>query len=218
LEKIRSADAFVCDITTINQSAPHPNVIFELGYAIAQLGWERIMMLFNTAYGKFPDDVPFDIDRHRASPFIFELLSQVRPTKKQIAALKEPLIELLYDALRLIIKSQPVKPAFGEEISPDQKKRMQDLVMLKRLLSSIHIPTLDLHIEEALNQVYHRVFYFWESFNEIVSSSSFHFYDQKLMELVKKMHSAWGESLSYGARYDTPQVAMCRFFTLLWTS
>ena len=64
-DKIASADAFICDITTINKevieaiknlqategrkkpqevrTVPNPNVMIELGYAIALLGWERII-------------------------------------------------------------------------------------------------------------------------------------------------------------------------------
>ncbi|WP_072426965.1 TIR domain-containing protein [Chitinimonas taiwanensis] len=76
LEKIKTCDAFVCDITTINASAsseyrktPNPNVLFELGYAVAHIGWGRIVMLFNEALGTFPLDAPFDIDRHRVSTY-----------------------------------------------------------------------------------------------------------------------------------------------------
>jgi hypothetical protein len=46
LEKIKVSDAFICDITTINSNAPeelrrtpNPNVLFELGFAVAHLGW-----------------------------------------------------------------------------------------------------------------------------------------------------------------------------------
>src|SRR5689334_4322129 len=44
-EKIDAADAFIADITTISGSGtksacPNPNVVFELGYAVAQLGWD----------------------------------------------------------------------------------------------------------------------------------------------------------------------------------
>ncbi len=95
LEKIRGADVFVCDITTINvgrpvdhRAVPNPNVAIELGYAVAHLGWNRIVMLFNTAHGTFPGDAPFDIDRHRASPYHFpkELESEFQPSKKERAA------------------------------------------------------------------------------------------------------------------------------------
>jgi hypothetical protein len=90
LAKIREADAFVADITTIPDPAaakpcPNPNVLIELGYAVSQAGWPRIVLLFNEAHGNFAADVPWDIQsaglrfeslrcspmtalRHRGSP------------------------------------------------------------------------------------------------------------------------------------------------------
>jgi hypothetical protein len=51
LRKIARADAFVCDLTPINtaqgkqiKAMPNPNVIFELRYAVANLGWSRVIM------------------------------------------------------------------------------------------------------------------------------------------------------------------------------
>ena len=47
LKKIRAADIFVADITTVvttekGRACPNPNVTFELGFAAAELGWDRI--------------------------------------------------------------------------------------------------------------------------------------------------------------------------------
>jgi len=174
LEKIRSADAFVCDITTINRNAPegerrvpNPNVMIELGYATAHLGWGRIVMLFNKAYGIFPNDVPFDIDRHRASPFHFGIPNsgEKQATKEELAALKELLIDLLFDALKAIITHSPARPDDMIELKPEEKKRRHDMAVLNSLLSTIHIPSLDLHIEEAPFKIYNRIFYFWENYN-----------------------------------------------------
>lgn len=73
-QKISNADIFICDITTINhefgtlpRKTPNPNVLIELGFAIATLGWGRIIMVFNKSFGQFPRDTPFDIDRRRIS-------------------------------------------------------------------------------------------------------------------------------------------------------
>jgi hypothetical protein len=93
MEKIRSSDVFVADITTVNKGSledpkttPNPNVLFELGYAVGCLGWNRILMLFNKAFGDFPNDTPFDIDRHRAYPYKLSVSDAGKkgapPTKK----------------------------------------------------------------------------------------------------------------------------------------
>lgn len=71
LEKIRGCDAFVADISIVTgdkdqgqRPSPNPNVLIELGYAISELGWSRIILFCNTLYGN-DADLPFDIRHHR---------------------------------------------------------------------------------------------------------------------------------------------------------
>ena len=62
--KIDAASVFVCDISIIDSEAarptPNPNVLVELGYAVKALGWNRVIMVMNTEYGK-PEALPFDL-------------------------------------------------------------------------------------------------------------------------------------------------------------
>ena len=72
-EKIKPANIFIADVTTINadnqtKTTPNPNVLFELGIAQAVLGWERIILIVNTAYAPV-ETLPFDIDKHRAMSY-----------------------------------------------------------------------------------------------------------------------------------------------------
>src|SRR4051794_18745396 len=65
LAKIKEAEVFVADVSTINRGAegrptPNPNVLVELGYAMGVLGHERIIMVLNAAYGD-PELLPFDL-------------------------------------------------------------------------------------------------------------------------------------------------------------
>lgn len=67
--KINLATVFVADVTLINGSSrkkkvPNPNVLIELGYAARVLGWENIICIFNTKYGKI-ESLPFDIKGRR---------------------------------------------------------------------------------------------------------------------------------------------------------
>ncbi len=67
-EKIRECDAFIADVTIITapgskRPIPNPNVLIELGYAVSEIGWDRIICIANTAYGSV-EDMPFDL-RHR---------------------------------------------------------------------------------------------------------------------------------------------------------
>lgn len=67
--KIASADVFVADVSIVNQGAggrptPNPNVLVELGYAVAELGWENIILVMNDVFGS-PDVLPFDLRGRR---------------------------------------------------------------------------------------------------------------------------------------------------------
>ena len=219
LQKVREADAFVADITTINKDAPdaqrkvpNPNVMFELGFAMSNLGWNRIVMLFNEAYGKFPDDAPFDIDRQRITRYHLNLsdLKDGKHAEKQITALKKPLFDTLTEALRAIIVHNPRRP--DDDLTPEQKKRRHDVTTLEIILSTIHIPTLESHIEEGPHVISQRIFFFWESFRAEVSGRLFHLYDEKLEILVQSIYESWRESLSYD-QYTYLLDTISSFFT-----
>ena len=67
--KIDKADIFVADVTIVNSQGtgrkmPNPNVLIELGYAIHALGFEKILLVFNTAYGII-EDLPFELRQKR---------------------------------------------------------------------------------------------------------------------------------------------------------
>lgn len=47
---------------------PNPNVLVELGYAAARIGWDRIILVQNTAYGNI-DSLPFDLRGRRTISF-----------------------------------------------------------------------------------------------------------------------------------------------------
>ena len=69
MEKIGLADIFICDLTVVavdnnGRGMPNSNVLFELGAAVSLLGWERIICVVNTYFGKI-DMLPFDINHHR---------------------------------------------------------------------------------------------------------------------------------------------------------
>ena len=68
LKKIDECSIFIADISFINgksakRRTPNPNVLIELGYAVKKHGFEKIIAIFNSEFGK-PEKLPFDI-RHR---------------------------------------------------------------------------------------------------------------------------------------------------------
>lgn len=74
--KIAIANIFVADVSLINahtgakRLTPNPNVLVELGYAISQLGWDRIILVQNLAY-ETPEDLPFDLRAHRVVTYSY---------------------------------------------------------------------------------------------------------------------------------------------------
>jgi hypothetical protein len=77
LTKIRSSDIFIWDATLVYtkpRPAPNPNVLLELGYAIAVLGDKRLIGIMNTAGRPSPGSLPFDL-KHRRWPIQYSLRS-----------------------------------------------------------------------------------------------------------------------------------------------
>ena len=102
LEKIKACDAFVADVSIVTgdkkqekRLSPNPNVLLELGYAIALLGWEKIILFCNEAYGT-DEDLPFDIRQHRRIGYSL-LQDDVKTEARNTLAthFKSRLIELL---------------------------------------------------------------------------------------------------------------------------
>lgn len=202
LRKIEAADVFVCDITTINSTAaagarrcPNPNVLFELGYAVRHLGWGRVVMLFNTAFGAFPADTPFDIDRHRGSPY--SLTAESADSGENIGRLNA----LVLAALQGIRRADPVRATVHE--TPEQVRRQRDVMTLTSVLSTLHLPTLDEYLLEGPRIVRLKLFHFSENLDAIVGSSLFHFYDHTLASEVTAIRNALQRCLSHGAHYQS---------------
>jgi len=77
LRKIETCSVVVADLSIVgksfgdDKSLPNPNVMFELGYAAAKIGWERVVCIMNSAYGE-PEALPFDL-RGRRWPIRYNL-------------------------------------------------------------------------------------------------------------------------------------------------
>lgn len=100
--KIAKSDVFVCDVSIINSKSekrqmPNPNVLFELGYASAILGWDRIIMVQNIAFGDI-DKLPFDLRGRRILQYCFNATNENKAEEKQ--NLRERLIFTFNDALK----------------------------------------------------------------------------------------------------------------------
>ena len=102
--KIDNCSVFICDVTIVQNSRkrkhPNPNVLIELGYAASSIGWENIIMVFNTAKGKI-ENLPFDIRSRRIFDYKLSLSTLPKIKSEEKVKLKERLTSALYDqALR----------------------------------------------------------------------------------------------------------------------
>lgn len=218
LEKIRNSHAFICDITTINSTGdntdakvPNPNVTFELGYAVSQLGWQRIIMLFNKGIGDFPEDVPFDFDRQRVSTYLISPSSEAE-LRTDATAQRKVISNLLTMAIKAVITANPTKPFGALDLTPEEQKRKRDIANIERILAAVHLPSIDFHIQEAPYRIEQRIFHFWESFDGVVKNSLFHLYDGRLKTSVTQIHHYWGESLAFGQHYQPAANNMVSIF------
>jgi hypothetical protein len=108
MEKIDECQAFVADVSLCYRAhdgtmAPNPNVIYELGYAVARLGWDRIILLVNAAYGPV-EGLPFDLEKRRAIPYTAKEGEENRSEEKK------RLVGRLAAGIELIAKRQPIVP------------------------------------------------------------------------------------------------------------
>ncbi len=211
VEKIENADIFIADLTTINSSAPdgqrkcqNPNVVFELGIAVTHLGWDRVILLVNTAQGPITD-LPFDFDRHRASPFHLSA-----PDPNAAAQLRN----MLVDAIEAIVTSDPKRPAELRTKSEHQIKHERDVENIRRLMAYIHIPTLEAHIENGEQRGPVAIHYFYEGFSRTLNSQNFHLYDTELAAAFTKLQNAWDQATDHGEYFDTTHDGKTRYFYL----
>jgi len=192
MNKIRTTDMFVCDVTTTGKSAdgkatPNPNVAFELGFAVATLGWSRVVLLFNKTLGTFPADMPFDFDRQRAMGFV----TDNPPNKGNEGQLAANLTNAIQSVL---VGPHPPLDAFDEKTT----KRNRDIRNLQRVLSTLHFPSLDEHILVCTEQTKPKIIHFWTDFDEVMRSSLFHLYDADLLSTLKRLHRGLGDTVAHG--------------------
>ena len=110
LSKIQGADCFLCDVSFVSKTPPddegnediipNPNVMIELGYALAELGWERIVLVLNKATGD-PEKLPFDL-RNRRWPILYDLNSNADEADR--TNVKQRLAKHIHSAVEAIAK------------------------------------------------------------------------------------------------------------------
>ena len=215
-EKILKSDAFVCDLSKVHEATTfdgeirkfcNPNVAIELGFAVRELGWDRIILVFNKGYGTLPHDLPFDTHGNRAMPYrCVAEFNGSRLTQKaigEIANAKGHLKKQLVVGLKLIITKNPKRPRELESNSPDQIRRERDVEQLKHLFYWLNLDVLNHFIE----RLYHSCLTvvgmdFFECFSRVVKNPKFHINDPKLRSRIDTFFRAWEDSHCYAHSMD----------------
>lgn len=200
VEKIEAAAIFIADITTVTspeapRPCPNPNVGFELGYAVATLGWDRIVLLFNNAVAIFPADLPFDFAQNRATPYHY---ASSDPDSK-----RDALSKLIEVAIKAIIDKNPKRPAELKGLIREKIEHDHDVENMRWLMKAIHIPTLQDLIDELPHRVTDRAMWFHENFRGVTANALFSLYDPVLRSAVDRLHSGWLKALSHGEEYTS---------------
>lgn len=191
LGKIRKADVFVADVTVAVREAaasegaakrvsPNPNVMFELGYAVAELGWSRIVLLVNTATCAV-EELPFDIAGHRVTKY------QLPPSNVDQNS-EKPLESQLKTALTQIIKSNPRRLRELDHASDEVRNHRRDSDMLAEVFKMLPVDQMQSLFDFLPGQIQGNVLRTVEQFLIFVSGISFHLYDSKAESHVQAMY------------------------------
>jgi hypothetical protein len=80
---------------------PNPNVLLELGYATAKIGWDRVVLVMNEAYGR-PEQLMFDL-KHRRFPIVYKMNTERR---RDGDAIRQKLSNDIEEAIRAAIRAE----------------------------------------------------------------------------------------------------------------
>jgi hypothetical protein len=196
LKKILKADIFVCDVSIINSTGeskktPNPNVLIELGFAVAILGWERILMLFNKAYGEL-NDLPFDLDRKRVKMYTIK----DKNDKSNIGTLTS----YFKEAIGTITENNPTK-GFSSE-SKENIQYQRDINNIENLFSQIDIDAIDSFIENLPNKITESALHYFYSFKAIYTRNSFFIYNHDIKQQLDEFDTLWTRTLNYDEYYS----------------
>lgn len=144
LAKIDQADIFVCDVSIINKGkqsrpTPNPNVLIELGYAIKRLGWGRIIMVMNTAFGE-PEMLPFDLRMKRVIPYKADKDgdSRTEERKKLETSLEQGLRTIMIELDKLVVADDVASISTGDQaISAVENSQPNQITLVRKFLSEM---------------------------------------------------------------------------------
>src|SRR5579863_130930 len=139
--KITAADAFVADVSITNRgdkrATPNPNVLIELGYALKALGHERVILVFNRAFGKV-EELPFDLRARRVLVYDMPEAAQKAPERNALERQLESAVRAALPAISGL--ARPLIPA----VSAIETQQPNRIIIIRRNLDEILKKLVDL--------------------------------------------------------------------------
>lgn len=191
IEKISTSQILISDVTIIPESlVPNPNVMFELGFAVAKIGWGRIISLMNTNNEHSPKDLPFDINKQRVSQY-----------NSNEEGGKKSLEKLLIVAIETITSKNPAYPQESDIAVKENKKRQSDINNLTNLMNYLDTNLLDNYFNYLPNIMLFDGFTCWESFKATLRSSAFYLHDNTTKKILENIYNNWDQLIIIGQPY-----------------
>lgn len=152
IDKIKKCDLFVADISIIHniseskiRKSPNPNVLLELGYALATLGTERIILFFNEEFGN-EADLPFDIRQNKRISYTLRSDSEKAPERNKLIPNVSSAIKNIINQGVSLHKKQPILDVNIAEKGKDTSPEGQ----IKLSRKKINIPLILHNLDEEL--------------------------------------------------------------------
>ena len=192
LDKIKESDIAVFDISVVNAECSckkirkniNPNVAFELGFAVATVGWNNIILIFNENYGELKD-IPFDLQGHRVLTYKFD-----GDNVKRKSCLNN-LSKSLEDAIDKIINN----PHTVSENEDNRKEieRSKDKIVIEEFFNKLNINDFDVFYRNFNENRRAKIPELYYELSERVNSVAYSLYDKKFEGTSKEFISMLDE-------------------------
>lgn len=148
LKKIDASHLFISDITIINSNwfnkiinrrlTPNPNVLFELGYALYRLTWDRIILLNNDSFSSITD-MPFDLQQNRLSRYNFNGKDNKEAARKHLTGLLKKAIKGIIDKYEILLTKEDQRNIYRHDTEVFERLEIIiDDSVFYELLNKIH--------------------------------------------------------------------------------
>ena len=205
VSKINACSIFVGDITPVAESdlgkkMPNSNVFFESGYAVGNLGFNRVLLIHNDVFAKV-EDLPFDVKTKRILTYTLSEQDASNPEIK--ANVVKSVTARIYKTLEL----EPELPVSIHNKKHDDAnaeiKRSRDLTKLRRFMENLPAKAVQNHIvlgKESMMMDFDTLTALY-NMQAVQQFSSFKFYDTNLKDLIDDLVSTFDQSLSFSSSF-----------------